>query len=81
MIKDVNKASSNQDNQFGFKEGYSREHVHYILANVLMDIENSGEFLVLVAHDVSRAFDSSAHSHLLYCATAARSQSFSCAGI
>ena len=66
-IKDVNKASSNQDNQFGFKEGYSREHVHYILANVLKDIDNSGEFLVLVAHDVSCAFDSSAHSHFLYC--------------
>ena len=42
--------------------------MHYILANVLMDIENSGEFLVLAAHDVSRAFDSSVHSHLLYSA-------------
>ena len=65
VIMDINKACSTPDNQFGFKEGYSREHVHYILANVLMDIENSGEFLVLAAHDVSRAFDSSVHSHLL----------------
>ena len=28
-----------------------------------MDIENSGEFLVLAAHDVSCAFDSGVHSH------------------
>ena len=52
MIKDENKACSTPDNQFGFKEGYSEEHVHYILANVLIEIENSGEFLVLAAHDV-----------------------------
>ena len=57
VIKDVNKACSTPDTQFGFKEGYSREHVHYILANVLMDTEKSGEFLVLAAYDVSRAYD------------------------
>ena len=42
--------------------------MHYILANVLMYIKNSGKFLVLAAHDVSCAFNSGVHFHLLYCA-------------
>ena len=65
LIQDVNKACSTPDNQSGFKKGNSRKHVHYVLANVLMDIDSSGEFLVLVAHDVSHAIDS-IDSHLLY---------------
>ena len=58
VIKNVNKARSTLDNQFGFKEGYSREHVDFVFDSVLMDTENSGKFLVLWAHNVSRALDS-----------------------
>jgi len=32
----------------------------------MIDIENNCEFLVFAAHDVSRPFDSSVVSHLLY---------------
>ena len=67
-MKDVYKTCSIPDNHFGFKEGYSREYVHYVLVNVLMDTEKSGDFLVLAAHDFSRAYNSSVHSHLLYSA-------------
>ena len=68
VVKDVNKACSTLDNQFGFMEGFSREHLHYILANILKDIESSGEFPVYAAHNVFRAFDSGVHSRLLYSA-------------
>ena len=47
------------------KEGYSRENVHYNLANGLVDTDKSGEFLVLSAHDISHASESSVYSHLL----------------
>ena len=70
VIDDINQACSTPDHQFGFKKGYSREHVHTIIANVLVEIEESGETVIMAGHDVSRAFDSGIHPQLLLSAEA-----------
>lgn len=56
---------STPDNQFGFKKGVGREHVHYILANILIEADELNESLILASHDVRRAFDSGIHPQLL----------------
>lgn len=53
------------DDQFGFKKHSGREHVHSVLANLLIDADKNGDLLVFGALDVSRAFDSGIHGHIL----------------
>ena len=44
--------------QFGSQKESSRKHALYALFNVLADVDGSGDFLVLCALDIDRAFDS-----------------------
>ena len=37
VIDDISSKFRTPDNQFGFKKGIGREHVHYILANMLIE--------------------------------------------
>ncbi|XP_065572739.1 uncharacterized protein LOC136035072 [Artemia franciscana] len=53
------------DDQFGFKNHSGREHTHTVLANLLIDVDKNGYLLVFGALDVSRAFDSCIHGHIL----------------
>ena len=53
MIDNINRACSTPDHQFGFNKDYSREHGHTIIANVLVEIEESGETVIMAGHDVS----------------------------
>ena len=58
VINMFNQTCSTPENQFGFKNGLSREHVHSILANVILETASSENPLFLAGHDISRAFDS-----------------------
>ena len=57
------------DNQFGFKKSYSREHIHRVIANVLLDVEENKDIVIMAGHDVSRAFDVGIHPQLLLSAS------------
>jgi len=35
-------------NQFGFKKSYSREHIHQVIADVLLDVEVNKDIVVIV---------------------------------
>jgi exonuclease III len=65
VIDEITEVCSTPENQFGFKNGYSREHVHRVIANVLVDVEEKDDILLMAGHDVSRAFDSGIHPQLL----------------
>ncbi|XP_065574920.1 uncharacterized protein LOC136036545 [Artemia franciscana] len=69
VIDEINAVCFSPDTQFGFKRGISREHVHTILANVLIDCFEKGETVHLAGHDIRRAFDMGIHSHLLFSAS------------
>ena len=51
--------------QFGFQKGIGCAHALTALSSVLIDADKSGEPLILGSHDVSRAFDSIIHAHIL----------------
>ena len=53
------------NDQFGFKKHSGREHVHSVLANLLIYADKNGDVLVFGALDVSRAFDSGIHGRIL----------------
>ena len=63
-----NQTCSTPENKFGFKNGLSREHIHSILANVILETASSEDPLFLAGHDISRAFDSGIHPQLLLAA-------------
>lgn len=54
------------DNQLGFQRGIGCEHALSIVAGVINMASSNNETLFLCSLDVSRAFDSVVHSHLLY---------------
>ena len=49
----------------GSKSIQDRKNVHSVLAHLLVDADKNGDFLVFGAFDVSRAFDSGIHGHIL----------------
>ena len=51
--------------QFGFQKGLGCAHVLTALSSILIDVDKSGDSLVLGSHDVSRASDSLIHAHIL----------------
>lgn len=65
IIEEINRVCYTPSNQFGFKKGSSREHVHHIMCNILLECDRTGESIVIAGLDVSRAFDSGIHSQLL----------------
>ena len=65
VIEEIKYVCSTPDSQFGFKRNISREHVHSLLSNVLLDADAKGETVVLAGHDVRGAFDSGIHAQLL----------------
>ena len=65
VFGDLSEACYTPDSQFGFKSGTSREHVHSLIANLLLSAHDNNDTLVLASHDVRRAFDSGIHAHIL----------------
>ena len=65
LIKNIEENFSTPPRQFGYLRGLRREHALFLLINVLKDIEERGDFLVLCALDVARAFDSCIFSQVL----------------
>ena len=65
LTRDIEENCSTPPRQFGYQRGLGREHALFLLINVLKDIEERGDFLVLCALDVARAFDSCIFSQVL----------------
>ena len=68
FIDELCRVCESPDNQFGFKQSVSREHVHHIICNVLLECDQTGERVIAASHDVRRAFDSGVHAQILSCA-------------
>ena len=68
MINIFNQTCPIPENQFGFKNCLSCEHVPSILANIILETTSSEDPLFLAGHDISRAFDSGIHPQLLLAA-------------
>ena len=67
FIDELCRVCESPDNQFGFKQSVSREHVHHIICNVLLECDQTGERVIAASHDVRRAFDSGVHAQILSC--------------
>lgn len=65
VVNRLSAICNTPDNQFGFKKKMSREHAHYLIANLLIDADDSNETLYFAGHDVNRAFDSGVHPQIL----------------
>ena len=65
IFDEIALRSTTPDDQFGLKKHSGREHVHSVLANLLIYADKNGDLLVFGALDVSRAFDSGIHGHIL----------------
>ena len=64
-LKKNNNNSPKESHHFGFQKELSQEHALHALFNVLADVEGSGDFLVLCAIDIARAFDSCIFAQIL----------------
>lgn len=66
LIRDeIRSKCSVPPHQFGFQRSLGCDHALYSLVSILTDAENDNDSLVLAAHDLARAFDSSIHEHIL----------------
>ncbi|XP_065582546.1 uncharacterized protein LOC136041729 [Artemia franciscana] len=67
FIDELCRVCESPDNQFVFKQSVSREHVHHLICNVLLECDQIGERVTAPSHDVRRAFDSGVHAQILSC--------------
>ena len=65
VINMLNETCSTPENQFCFKKSLSRQDVHTILTNFILETTTSEGPLFLAGHDVSRTFDSGIYPQLL----------------
>ncbi|XP_065565830.1 uncharacterized protein LOC136030690 [Artemia franciscana] len=65
IFDEITLQCTTPDDQFGFKKHSGWEHIHSILANLLFDADKNGDLLIFGVLDVSRAFDSGIHGHIL----------------